>query len=101
MNDKTEIAAIQFKKVLQGSKSCKMVGVQNWGNVGGNRNKQGVIESGRGWGGRKCQGAKIWENVRGSSKVVGGSTKEVGCQNMGKTVGDNQKWQGGKKWQRI
>ena len=72
MNDKTEIGAIQFKKVLQGSKSGKMVGVQNWGNLGGNRNKQGVMESGRGWGDRKCQGVNIWENVRGSSKVVGG-----------------------------
>ena len=39
MNDKTEIGAIQFKKVLQESKSGKMVGGLNWGNVGGNRNK--------------------------------------------------------------
>ena len=32
------------------------------------------------------------------SNVVGGSTKEVGGQNMGEMVGGNQKWSGGKKW---
>jgi hypothetical protein len=55
-----------------------VVGGQIWGNG------RGVIESGRG-GHRRWWWVKIWENGRGSSRVVGGSSAVVGGQN--KVVG--------------